>query len=229
MMDELLQEIAAEYREQYAPAIERVWRDEVESLRSDLHGWLTQASERQDGYVADLVEFAFGLPLDEGRDPNSTQHEAILTDGFLLRGIVDLSEKSESGEIRLTDHKTGKNRTEPGMVVGQSEVLQPVLYSLAVETLRKTPVKEARLSYCTAAGGYSERTVVMNMQNRDSGTRVLCTIDTSIRDGFFPPAPKEGGCKWCEFAPVCGPYEELRTERKAQEPLEQLLKLRQMP
>jgi len=228
-MDALLQEIASEYHEKYAPAIERVWRDEIESLRSDLRGWLTQASERQDGYIPDLIEFAFGLPLDEGRDPNSTQQEAILPDGFLLRGIVDLSEKDEKGVIRLTDHKTGKNRTEPGMVVGQGEVLQPVLYSLAVEKLRGTPVKEARLSFCTAAGGYSERTVLMDKQNRVSASRVLSTIDASIRDGFFPPAPKESGCKWCEYSPVCGPYEELRTERKAQEPLEQLLKLREMP
>lgn len=229
MMDALLQDTAAEYHEQYAPAIERVWRDEIESLRSDLRGWLTQVSERQDGYIAELVEFAFGLPLDQGRDPNSTPQEAVIPDGFLLRGIVDLSEKGENGEIRLTDHKTGKNRTDPGMVVGHSEVLQPTLYSLAVEALRKIPVKEARLSFCTAAGGYSERTVVMDQQSRESAFRVLHSIDTAIRDGFFPPAPKEDGCKWCEFAPVCGPYEEVRMQRKAQEPLEQLVKLRDMP
>ena len=41
-------------------------------LRSEPRGWLTQVSERQDGYIADLVEFALGYPLDEGRDPNST-------------------------------------------------------------------------------------------------------------------------------------------------------------
>jgi CRISPR/Cas system-associated exonuclease Cas4 (RecB family) len=115
------------------------------------------------------------------------------------------------------------------MVVGHGEVLQPVLYSLAVEILRERPVKEARLSYCTAAGGYSERTVVMDKRSRESATRVLRTIDTFIRDGFFPPAPTEDGCKWCEYAPVCGPYEEIRMERKAQEPLEPLLQLRQMP
>lgn len=228
MMDALLQETTAEYHEQYAPAIERVWRDEVESLRSDLRAWLTQTSARQDGYVAELIEFAFGLPLDDARDPNSTAKEAILPEGFLLRGIVDLSEKAENGAIRLTDHKTGKNRTEPGMVVGHGEVLQPVLYSLAVEALRKTPVKEARLSFCTAAGGYSEQAVAMDKLSRESATRVLRTIDESIRDGFLPPAPKEDGCKRCEFTAVCGPYEEIRAKRKAQESLEQLVQVRGM-
>lgn len=228
LMDALLQDTAAEYHEQYAPAIERVWRDEVELLRSDLRAWLTQASERQDGYVAELIEFAFGLPFDQEKDPNSTPHEAMLPDGFLLRGVVDLSEQSEGGAIRLTDHKTGKNRTEPGMVIGHGEVLQPVLYSLAVEALRKTLVKEARLSFCTAAGGYSERTVVMDKLSRESAIRVLRTIDASIRDGFFPPAPKEDGCSWCEFTPICGPYEEIRTKRKSHESLEQLVQLRGM-
>lgn len=228
MMDSLLQKTAADYYEQYAPAIERVWRDEVESIRSDLRGWLTQAAERPDGYVPDLIEFAFGLPLDQDRDPASTSNEAILPEGFSLRGIVDLSERGENGEIRLTDHKTGKNRTEPGMVVGNGEVLQPVLYSLAVEALRKAPIKESRLSFCTAAGGYSERSVVMDQQRREAGLRVLRMIDTSIRNCFLPPAPKENGCKWCEFAPVCGPYEEIRMTRKASEPLEQLVQLRGM-
>ena len=142
--------------------------------------------------------------------------------------VVDLSERGENGEIRLTDHKTGKNRTELGMVVGKGEVLQPVLYSLAVEAVRKAPVKESRLSFCTAVGGYSERSVAMDQQSREAGLRVLRMIDISIRDGFLPPAPKEDGCNWCEFASVCGPYEKIRMKRKASEPLEQLVQLRNM-
>ena len=39
--------------------------------------------------------------------------------------------------------------------MGGGEVLQPVLYSLSFETLHKVHVKEARLSYCSAAGGYT--------------------------------------------------------------------------
>lgn len=226
MMDSLLEETANTYYEQYAPAIERVWRDEIESIRSDLRGWLTQAAERPDGYLPELVEFAFGLPMDGSHDAASTPDNAILPEGFLLRGIVDLCEKALNGEARLTDHKTGKNRTELGMVVGRGEILQPVLYSLAVEAVRKNAVKEARLSFCTAAGGYSERTVVMDKQSREAALRVLRMIDTSIRDGFLPPAPKEEGCNWCEFAVICGPHEELRAHRKAQEPLEQLVQLR---
>jgi len=50
-MDDILTATAVEYHEQYAPAIERVWQDEVELLRADVRGWLTQMSERSNGYL----------------------------------------------------------------------------------------------------------------------------------------------------------------------------------
>ena len=145
-----------------------------------------------------------------------------------MRGVIDLAEKNGVGEVRITDHKTGKNRTEDCMVVGGGEVLQPVLYSLSIEDLRKISVKEARLSYCTATGGYTERTVVMDKFSRQSAIHVLRTIDGAIASGFLPAAPKEDGCKWCDFLQVCGPYEELRASRKDQNVLEQLVNIRGM-
>ena len=38
--DAVLDRVAADYEEQLAPAIPRVWQDEVESMRADLKGWL---------------------------------------------------------------------------------------------------------------------------------------------------------------------------------------------
>jgi ATP-dependent helicase/nuclease subunit B len=140
-----------------------------------------------------------------------------LPEGFLIHGVIDLAEKNGGAERRITDHKTGKNRTKEGMVVGGGEVLQPVLYSLSFEDLRKTTVKEARLSYCTAAEGYTERTVVMDKASRKAAIDVLRGIDAAIGKGFLPAAPEEDGCDWCDFAQVCGPYEEIRVGRKRSE------------
>jgi RecB family exonuclease len=229
VIEKLLADTAADYHEQYAPAIERVWRDEVESVRADLRGWLTQLSEAPDGYIPHLIEFAFGIPGDADNDPASTTQAAVLPEDFLLRGIIDLIEKNATGEVRLTDHKTGKNRTEEGMVVGHGETLQPVLYSMAVEALNKALVKQARLSFCTAAGGYTERTVAIDNVSRESALGVLRAIDRSVANGFLPAAPREGACTWCDFTQVCGPHEETRVQRKAQKPLEHLVKLREMP
>jgi len=229
MIDKILIATAAEYHEQYAPAIESVWQDEVELLRADLRGWLTQMSERSDDYVPELIEFAFGLPAADGRDPASTPQHATLPESFLVHGVIDLTEKSVRGEARITDHKTGKNRTNDGMVVGGGEMLQPALYSLSIEDLQKITVKEARLSFCTAAGGYTERTVVMDAISRQAALHVLRTIDDAISKGFLPAAPKEDGCKWCDFVQVCGPHEGVRVSRKDQRVLNQLVNIREMP
>ena len=58
----------------------------------------------------------------------------MIDSGFVLRGSVDLIERRRDGRaLRVTDHKTGKNRAKPGLMIGGGTVLQPVLYSLAVE------------------------------------------------------------------------------------------------
>jgi ATP-dependent helicase/nuclease subunit B len=229
MLDDILAATAVEYQEQLAPAIERVWREDIEVLRADLRGWLAHMVEHPDGYAPELIEFAFGLPADPARDPASTPEAARLPEGFLLHGIIDLGERNGNDERRVTDHKTGKNRTQEGLVVGGGEVLQPVLYSLAVEALRRVPVKEARLSFCSAMGGYTERTVVVNNPSRQLAANVLRTIDDAIGDGFLPAAPRQDACKWCEFLPLCGPHEQIRVGRKDQKPLERVLNIRGMP
>ncbi|MBV9481522.1 MAG: PD-(D/E)XK nuclease family protein [Acidobacteria bacterium] len=229
LIEEILSETETEYREQLAPAIQRVWQEDVELLRADLRGWLAHMSEHPDGFVPELIEFAFGLAANPGRDPASTADAARLPDGFLLHGIIDLTEKNENDQRRVTDHKTGKERTRDGLVVGAGEVLQPVLYSLALEDLRKKPISEARLSFCSAVGGYSERTVVMDKRSRHIAGAVLRTIDDAIGRGFLPAAPKHEGCKWCEFFLVCGPHEEMRVSRKDSRALEGLLSIRGTP
>src|SRR5205823_5156255 len=44
LADEVLSEVAKEYREELAPAIPKVWESEVEELRWDVRGWIRQVS-----------------------------------------------------------------------------------------------------------------------------------------------------------------------------------------
>jgi ATP-dependent helicase/nuclease subunit B len=228
LADEILDRIAAEYRELLVPAIERVWDDEVEQMRGDLRGWLLRLAEQQDGWSPLLVEYAFGLSENGAHHPTSTSDPATLADGFQVHGIIDLIEENASQALRVTDYKTGKDRTEEGMIVGHGELLQPVLYSLSAEATREHCVTEARLWYCTATGSYRERVVSINDQTRNAGLEVLRIVDSAIENAFLPPAPKERGCQWCDFRVVCGPYEELRVTRKDQGPLAILAHLREM-
>jgi ATP-dependent helicase/nuclease subunit B len=237
-LDETLEEVARQYREELAPAIERVWEDAVKTLQTDLRAWLhdlAEASGEHPLWRAIHFEFGFGFPPDGERDPASVPKPVILPDGYKLHGIVDLIEqRTEVGAqgfapLRVTDHKTGTNRTKENLIVGGGEVLQPVLYGMAVEAALGKPVSEARLYFCTPEGEFTERSVPMQEENRQRGLGVLATIDRAIERAFLPPAPRERACVWCDFREVCGPYEERRSAQKDTPPMRDLLTLRGQP
>jgi ATP-dependent helicase/nuclease subunit B len=150
-------------------------------------------------------------------------------DRFLLRGSVDLIEQGGDGTLRVTDHKTGKNRTTPGLVIDGGRVLQPVLYSMAVEQALGRNVVKARLSFCTTAGGFTEHPVDITDGARAEGLDALTIIDRALETGFLPVAPAQGACLWCDFLTVCGPNEEERFAKKAKDPIADLLALRSRP
>jgi CRISPR/Cas system-associated exonuclease Cas4 (RecB family) len=230
VLDRTLDRVAKAYHEQLAPAIKRVWDDEVESLRVDLRTWLDKSVEGQARWEPYAFELAFGLPAGPGRDARSIRDEVTLDGGWRLRGIVDLVERRRGAPgFRVTDHKTGLNRTAAGLVVGKGEALQPVLYGLAVEQIFGEHVAESRLEYCTRAGEFSERVVPMTEPARRRGLEVVELIDRSVARGFLPPAPRQRACAMCDFTAVCGSGEERRIALKDARALEDLNKLRSWP
>jgi ATP-dependent helicase/nuclease subunit B len=229
-LDQTLDRVSEEYREQLAPAIERVWQDEVESMRADLRMWLELSASAQGTWEPIAFELAFGLPRDPTNDPQSVETEARLPEGYRLRGIIDLIERRRGGtDLRVTDYKTGRDYTRRNLVVGGGEILQPVFYGLAVEQLLAGRVIESRLFYCTRAGGFSERVVPMSPDARSRGPEVLAAIDRAVAAGFLPAAPRPRACGMCDFRDVCGPHEELRIKQKDQTRLGELQALRQWP
>jgi RecB family exonuclease len=229
-LDRVLDETAKRYEDDLAPAIDRVWRDGVESVRADLREWLRRQSLDETGFAPWLFELSFGLLGRRDRDPHSRDEPVHLDCGIALRGSIDLVERSRDGRARVTDHKTGKVRVKPGQIVAGGEALQPVLYALAVEKLfPELPVESGRLYYCTSAGGFEERTVPLDADARASATSVAEVIGQALGEPFLPAAPAQGACRWCDYRVVCGPYEELRTSRKWQPPLAPLAKLRELP
>lgn len=228
-LDKTIKRVEEQYREDLFPAILRVWNDEIESLRTDLRLWVKRMATDASGWVPAHFELSFGIANATQRDPASFSCVANVGNGSKLHGIVDLIERSIDGNLRLTDYKSGEARTANTLVVGGGEVLQPALYSLAVEALLKKPVTQGRLYYCTAAGGFAERIVAIEPQARRAAEEVLKIVDGAVEDPFFPPAPRERACEWCDFQGVCGPYEEIRASRKDQKPLAELARLRGLP
>ncbi len=206
--------VAADERVRLAPAIPRVWDDEVAAMERDLARWVHMLADDPDGWVPQWFEFGFGLPPDPGRDPASVS-EPVRVDGrFLLRGSIDLVERHPVGALRVTDHKTGRARWTEPLIVGGGEVLQPVLYSLVLEAWTGDLVTEGRLSFCTTAGGFTPVRVLITDTSRRAGIEVLEIVDRGVEHAMLAPYPRDGACQWCDFQAVCGPDEERRTRRK---------------
>src|SRR5262249_22538748 len=232
-LDRIVAEVSARFEEDLAPAIDRVWRDEIADIARDLRVWVRRLPQAA-GWEPAFFEFAFGLRTDmhdTARDPASVA-DPILVDGRLkLRGSVDLIERKTAapGLLRITDHKTGRNRTTWKTVIGGGGILQPVLYSLAVEQALHASVHSGRLFYCTSAGGFADHEIPINEANRRIGLEALEIIDRAIEIGFLPAAPDQRACTLCGFLAVCGPGEPRRVAGKAQEKLGDPEPLRERP
>ncbi len=232
-LDRAVSEVAERFREELAPAIERVFADGIAGIRADLREWLRRASLDASGFVPWRFELAFGLAPRGARDARSVADPVPLANGLRLRGSIDLVERRETPRgpvLRVTDHKTGKARVEEGAVIAGGEALQPVLYALALEALEPgARVESGRLSYCTSAGGFREVVVPLDDAARHSADAVARGIERALAEPFLPAAPAEGACRWCDYQVVCGPYEELRASRKPAARLAALRALRELP
>ena len=229
--DSVLNLVAGEFADELAPAIERVWRIEIEDLRTDLRGWLQHIAVNDEDWIPEHFEFAFGLRSRDQRDPASTSDEAILDEGVRLRGSIDLVERHATrGVLRVTDHKTGRPPENPPAYVGGGLFLQPLLYGLAARQLLHAEVESGRLLYATQRGEYKHAEIAITDRSRAFLAKLLANIDGSIAKGFLPAAPQKEACGYCDYRPVCGPYEELRFGKKNRqdERLEPLTEIRGM-
>lgn len=231
VLHDVVDEIATRWEQDLAPAIPRVWTDEVALIRTDLRLWLRDIAAESDQWKAEACELAFGLPASPDYDAASRRDPVRLPGDWLLRGSVDLVERRVVfGDLRVSDYKTGANRTREGMVIGGGETLQPLLYALAVEQMSGSDVSASRLFFSTSKGGFTKRVVDINPSTQAVINRVLEQIDTAVTSGFLPPAPRVNkrwaACDYCDFITVCGPYEPIRSKRKDPGPLAPLERLR---
>ena len=239
-LDEVIATVAAQYRDDLAPAIERNWDDAIAGIRADLREWLRRASEDESGYVPVHFELSFGLAHRRDRrhaDPRSVVNPVDLDCGIQLRGSIDLVERHPDGSIRVTDHKTGKANVTPRQRIGGGTSLQPMLYALAAEKLFAggASATSGRLYFCTSNGSFTEHAVLLDDLSRNAAVVVAQTIGKAIDSSFLPAAPAERtstrpqACQYCDYRVVCGPNEERRTALKKRDWLEPLRYLRTRP
>ena len=232
LLDRIAREAFARHHDRLAPAIERVWDDETALMQGDLRVWLGAVATSSAEWVPRYFELSFGLPIDDAHDAASVREPVVIDGRFPMRGAIDLVEQHGAlGSLRVTDHKTGRNRTTRGLVVGGGGTLQPIVYTLVAEAMLGLPVSQARLAFTTTAGGFTDHPVSVRDEHRRLGIEVLEIIDRAVELGALPQSPRKGACAWCDFRAVCGPLEEHRAARKHQNlgALEDLHALRALP
>jgi RecB family exonuclease len=217
VVDRVLDKTALEFQDLLAPAIPRVWDNEIENIRWDIRGWIKNLAEANDGWTPKWFELSFGM----------TTPPIVLPDGTQVRGAIDLIEERE-GMLRITDHKTGKAQPHFGFT-RNGEILQPLLYAQAAEALLGKPAVSTRLSYCTQRGGYKVDEITVTDEARTHLSKVIEAIDESLAQGFIPAAPRAEACMYCDYRIICGPYEESRVHRKRSDRLRLLDQLRSIP
>jgi len=196
-------------------------------MHADLRGWLQQKAALEADWTPQFYELSFGLADPAGRDPRSRKEAVEIDGGIRLRGSIDLVERHPSGVLRVVDHKTGRIPEPRPEIVGQGEILQPMLYALAAERMLGAPVSFGRLFYSTIVQNYAVVDVPVNDWTRRRAAHVLQIIGDAVSNGFLPAAPRKDGCKGCDYLPVCGPYEEERAAKhKSQAELKELKELR---
>ena len=230
VLDQTIDEVATRQHDELAPAVERIWVDEISSIRRDLVAWLHYLA--RDGAEWEPVRFEFAFGRVPGlRDATSIRDDVVLAERFRLRGAIDLIESHRQTKVlRVTDHKTGRkpDRIER-TIVGGGTVLQPVLYAMVVEQALSTPVSHGRLFYCTSSGSFYEHPIPLNDLTRSAGVDVLRIIDRAIEDGFLAAAPAEDACDRCDFIAICGREVSRRIARKPADKLADLYALRSKP
>ena len=218
-LDAGIAEVTARYRDDLAPAIERVWRDGIAAIGADMREWLRRASLDGSGFVPRHFELAFGIPTRSAQlpgDPRSVPGAVELDCGIQLRGSIDLVEGHPSGLMRVTDYKTGRFDGKPGQLIAGGTALQPLLYALAAEKLfaGEAVISCGRLYFCTSRGGFAALEVPLDDDARAAASQVADTIGDALGRVFLPAYPARGECARCDYLAVCGPHEERRTAHK---------------
>src|SRR6185312_12002542 len=63
-LEQSITSVGTRYEEDLAPAVHRVWRDELAAIAGDLRGWVRQMAETATGWTPRYFELAFGPPDD---------------------------------------------------------------------------------------------------------------------------------------------------------------------
>ena len=211
MLDQTVRRVADEAYEELAPAIDRVWVDAIEAMRADLRVWLEKVAE-QDGWVPIHVEFGFGFGA-RGRDadpasvPRPVGQKACRGNHGPRLRRPDRKGATTCKTLRVTDYKTGKDRTKKG-TSGRTRGISatgclragsgggPEAHSYGGKVLLLHDRRRLQRKIVSR--------LIHNSQRQSRRGLVLRTIDGGIAAPFLVAAPREDACVYCAGLPRSG-------------------------
>ncbi len=199
-----------------------LWRMDKAAIRRDLARFHDEEGDLEP--LAAELEFGTG---GEGADPAVT---VKLDDGLevLFKGKADRVDRARSGDLVVSDYKTGKQGTLRGLrkdPVAGGRLLQLPIYAMAAqarfggETVRARYwlLSEKRVAPCFSL------TITPEVQARF--VDVLRLIAGAVQAGAFPGAPTENPgdrqfdtCRVCDFDVVCPVARDRQWDRKRGSP-----------
>lgn len=121
-------------------------------------------------------------------------------DGITIRGILDRMDRTDRGELVITDYKTGKAPPER-YAFGAFFALK--IYALLIRRQRGETPTEVRLLYLNGPTLYRCRIDDAQLDAMDRQLRALWSaIERAMTEDRFPPRPSRL-CDWCSFQDMC--------------------------
>jgi putative RecB family exonuclease len=161
-----------------------------------------EAAEAWLGEAAQKLETYFSLENPQRLEPDAREQflEWRMSEGPLLRGIIDRVDVAPDGSIRIIDYKTGK---APAPQYGQQAKFQMRFYALLVSHVRGRLPSVLQLLYLKDGG-----TVALHPTTEDLDLVELeiREVWAAIRDAAERSewTPKRGQlCAWCNFQGLC--------------------------
>ena len=225
----------AQQYELLAPAIDRVWHDEIGAIRRDLRLWVDEIARADGEWVPRRFEWAFGYsgrrrarrrarsdePARAGRDRRPLPPARLDRPGRGARRHRRAA-RHRSQDREVSRQGPHDRRRRPGAAAG-------AVLARARSRRLERPVVEGRLYYATTAGGYRDVRIPLTPQARRMGIEVLEIIDRAIETGFLAPAPARRRARGATSGRCAGRRRSGASAAKAHEPLADLLELRRKP
>jgi hypothetical protein len=226
ILEEMLKQEIAKYRDMFPPANESAYRNQCRQLDRAAKIFLVDEQELCKKNVPMFMEASVGLPANPDATPIDEPEPASLTlvDGgsIRVRGRIDRIDRiggEDSNDFVIWDYKTGSSVRYSGPnPINQGRVIQHVLYLQLVQTLLRRRVDPQAVVqsfgyFFPGQRGMGQR-LEWAPQQLPKGSATLQRLCDTMAHGAFIATDNKDDCKFCDYADVCGDVETVTQQSK---------------